>query len=105
MRSAARFGDESRGSRVLARLAHALVYLLPVAIVVRVVSWFGLLSYVNLSIAAVLCGCWLACLLHRRTDHLCLRCMDSVPDDAPTLAERRRPTLRFAHFVPTAPGI
>lgn len=105
MRSAAYFDDESRGSRVLSWLAHALVYLLPVAVVVRVVSWFGLVSYVNVSVAAALCGCWIACLLHRRTDHLCARCMDTVPADAPTLAERRRGSLRFAHFVTTVPGI
>jgi len=103
--STAHFGDESRLSQVASFLAHAVIYVLPVAVALRVASWFGLLTYINFVCVVALMTCWYASLFHRRTNHLCFRCMDDVPADAPVLVERRRLPLRFTHFVATPLGI
>jgi hypothetical protein len=86
-------------------MAHALIYVLAVAVAVRAASWFDLLTVVNAFVAAVLMLCWLMSGFHRRKDHLCFRCMNEVPADAPTQAERRRRSLRFAHFTSSLHGL
>lgn len=101
---AAHFGDESRASRAQSALAHALIYVLVVAVPIRVASWFGLLTGVNMFVASVLLTCWGMALFHRHKNHLCARCMEDVPVDAPSLAQRRRRSLRFFHFSITLLG-
>lgn len=101
---AAHFGDESPASRMQSALAHALPYVLALAVPTRVASWFGLLNGVNTFVAIALLTCWGTALFHRHRDHLCARCMDDVPVDAPCLAQRRRRSLRFFHFSITVLG-
>lgn len=101
---AADFGDESRASRVQSALAHALIYVLAVAVPVRVASWFGLLTGVNTLVALVLLACWGTALFHRHKGRLCAQCMDDVPVGAPGLAQRRRRSLRLFHFSVTVLG-
>jgi len=98
---ATNFGDESPASRMQSTLAHALPYVLALAVPIRVASWFGLLNGVNTVVAIALLTCWGTALFHRHRDHLCARCMDDVPVDAPCLAQRRRRSLRFFHFATT----
>lgn len=98
---AAHFGDESRASRMQSLLAHALIYVLAVAVPIRVAAWFGLLTGVNTFVAIALLTCWGTALFHRHRDHLCTRCMEEVPVDAPSRAQRRRRSLRFFHFATT----
>ncbi|WP_285029790.1 hypothetical protein [Mycolicibacterium sp. lyk4-40-TYG-92] len=102
---AAHFGDESRSSRLQTAMAHSLIYVLAAAALVRALSWFGMLTVVNAFVAAVLLTCWLVSGIHRRKDHLCFRCMNEVPADAPTRAERRKRSLRFAHFTSSLRGL
>lgn len=101
----AHFGDESGASRMQSAMAHSLIYVLAAAMLVRAASWFGLLTVVNALVAAVLLTCWLVSGFHRRKDHLCFQCMEEVPADAPTRAERRRRSLRFAHFTGSPRGL
>ena len=100
----AHFGDESRMSRTQSAMAHALMYVLAVAIPIRIASWFGLLTSVNIFASIALLVCWGMALFHRHKDHLCVRCMNEVPLDAPELAQRSRRSLRFFHFATTLLG-
>jgi len=101
----AHFGDESRMSRMQSAMAHALIYVLAVAVPIRVASWLGLLTGINIFVSIALLACWSTALFHQRKEHLCARCMDEVPVDAAALAHRRRRTLRFVHFAATLVGI
>jgi len=82
-------------------LAHALPYVLALAVPIRVASWFGLLNGVNTFVAIALLTCWGTALFHRHKDCLCTHCMDEVPADAPSRAQHRRRSLRFFHFATT----
>lgn len=104
-RSAAGSSGGSRFTRVQSALAHALIYVLLTGIALRVLSWLGLLVEVNLAVAVVLLGCWLATGFHRRQQYLCARCMDEVPADAPTMAQRRQLVLRMAHLSGSFTGL
>lgn len=101
----AHFGDGSRASRAQSAMAHALIYVLAVAALARIASWFGLLGWVDIATAVVLVACWAVSVFHRRRDHLCARCMDDIPADAPTQAEGRRFPLWFVHFNSTLRGM
>lgn len=102
---AAHLGDESWASRMQSALAHALIYLLAVAAFARILSWFGLLGWVDLLTATALVMCWAVSGFHRRRNQLCIRCMDDVPADAPARAERQRFPLWFVHFNSTVQGL
>jgi hypothetical protein len=101
---ASHFGDGSPLSRAQSALAHALIYVLAVAIPIRAASWFGLLTDTDIVVSIALLTCWGTALFHRHKDHLCARCMDEVPVDAPTRAQRRQRSLRFFHFATTVPA-
>lgn len=96
---------DSGGPRPITALTHALPWVLVVAIPLRVVSWFGLLSWLDLAAAVVLLVCMAATIQHQRAAQLCLRCIEEVPIDAPVRAERRRALLWFTHFMASGVGI
>lgn len=97
-------GDPS-GSPKLSVVAHSLVYVLGIALLLRVASWFGLLDGANTVTSWVLMTIYLASIWHRIRSGLCLRCMAEVPDDAPVRAERQRGLLRLAHFNSQLKGV
>lgn len=105
MKSVAGFGGESSWRRVQSAIAHTLVYVLAVGLVVRVTTWFGLFIGANQIITLILLVSWMLSGRHRRQEHLCARCVDEVPADAPTRAERQRPLLCFSHLANTVKGI
>lgn len=105
MTSSAPFSDRSLALRVLSALAHALIYVLVIAAVTRVASWFHLLVGVNQAATFALVICWMAAIVHRVLGTLCVQCMKDVPADAPVRAERYKRLLRFAHFSTTRLGI
>ena len=65
----------------------------------------GVLAGINILVSFALLACWGMALFHRHKDHLCARCMEEVPVDAPGLAQCRRRPLRFFHFAATLLGI
>ncbi len=86
-------------------VTHALPWILAAGLVTRVASWFGWLASLDLAIAAAILGCQFATMYHLRSAHLCMRCMDEVPADAPVQAERRKRVLWFSHQIVTGVGI
>lgn len=96
---------DSEPSRAQTIAVHLLIYVLAFSLAIRIATWFGLLVWVNYAVAVVLLAFWVASAHHRSREHLCLRCMEEVPADAPMQAERRRPLLRFSHFANTAAGV
>lgn len=96
---------ESGGSGAMTALTHALPWVLAVGLVMRVASWFGWLTWLDLGVGVVLLTCSAATLLHRGSANLCVRCMEEVPADAPDRAHRRRSLLWFAHLVTSPIGI
>jgi hypothetical protein len=94
----------SGGSQVMTALTHALPAVLAVAVVLRVASWFGWLTWLDLGAAVALLVCTFAALFHCRGYHLCVRCMDEVPADAPVRAERQKAALWFCHVMTSSAG-
>lgn len=90
-------GDPS-GSSKLSAMAHALVYVLGIAILLRVALWFGYLEGANEIMAWVLMIVFGASVWHQLRPGLCLRCMKEVPLDGPVRAETQRSLLKLAHF-------
>ena len=103
--AAAGYGGGSCWWRVQRAFAHALPYVLVAGIAVRVATWFGWFVGVNQIVTVILLLCWLLSGQHRFQEHLCVRCMDEVPADAPTRAERRRPLLWLSHLSMSPMGI
>lgn len=101
----AAYPGESGGSRAMTTLTHALPGILAVGLATRVASWFGWLTSLDLAIAVAILGCQFATMAHLRSSHLCMRCMDEVPADAPVQAERRKRVLWFSHQIATGIGI
>lgn len=99
------YPGESGGSRAMTTLTHALPWVLAVGLVLRIASWFGWLTWLDLVAGAVMLACSSATLRHRRSSNLCLRCMTEVPADAPVQAQRRKPLLWFSHQMATRIGI
>ncbi|MBI3224345.1 MAG: hypothetical protein HYZ39_04720 [Mycolicibacterium cosmeticum] len=95
------FGDHGGAQSVI---AHSLIYVLTASLLFRVGAWFGMFTAVSLAFNVTLVICWAVAFFHRRRDHLCARCMQELPADATTQAERRRPLLRFSHFATTVAG-
>ncbi|EUA70463.1 hypothetical protein I540_3308 [Mycobacteroides abscessus subsp. bolletii 1513] len=90
-------GDPS-GSSKLSAMAHALVYVLGIAILLRVALWFGYLEGANEIMTWVLMIVFGASVWHQLRPGLCLRCMKEVPLDGPVRAETQRSLLKLAHF-------
>ncbi len=90
-------GDPSGPSK-LSVMAHALVYVLGVAILMRVALWFGYLEGANEIMTWVLMIVFGASVWHQLRPGLCLRCMKEVPLDGPVRAETQRSLLKLAHF-------
>lgn len=101
----AAYPGESGGSRAVTVLTHALPWVLAVGLVTRIASWFGLLTWLDLTIAVMLLACCFATLFHLRSSHLCERCMAEVPADAPVRAQRCKGLLWFSHQMATGIGI
>ncbi len=101
----AAYPGESSGSRAMTTLTHALPWVLAVGLVLRIASWFDWLTSLDLAAAVVMLTCSVATHFHQRSSHLCMRCMDEVPADAPVLAQRRKPQLWFSHQLSSGVGI
>ncbi|MFH5230566.1 hypothetical protein [Antrihabitans spumae] len=97
-------GDDSASLRALTKFAHALVFVLAVAVVVRAATWFDRLVWLNTLVTLVLLTFWFIASSHRRRNQMCLQCIEEVPADAPLRAERQKPLLRLVHFANSIPG-
>ncbi|QRY49068.1 hypothetical protein [Mycolicibacterium septicum] len=105
MTSAAAPGEPSRRSQWLEAAAHWLPFLLGAAVVARVAIWFGVLVNVGYIVLVVFLVGSVVTMLHHHSGQLCIRCMNDVPADAPTRAQRQKAILRFSHFTMTVPAI
>lgn len=101
----AAFPGESGWSRAMTTLTHALPWMLALGLALRIASWFGWLTSVDLAAAVVILACSFATLLHQRSSHLCMRCMAEIPTDAPVQAQRRKTFLWFSHLMTTGSGL
>lgn len=104
MKSAQHFGDHGGAPRIRSAIAHSLTYVLALALVSRVATWFGLFLDGAHFVSAALLVCWLVAGFHRDSEHLCERCLREVPIAAPARAERQRSLLRFAHVAKSVIG-
>lgn len=101
----AAYPGESGGSRAMTTLTHALPWVLAVGLAARVAFWLGWWTSLDLAIAGAILCCQFATMAHQRSSHLCARCMDEVPADAPVQAERRKRLLWFSHQIASGIGI
>lgn len=95
---------ESGGWRVMTVMTHALPWVLGVAVVLRIAAWFGVSTWLDVGAGAALLACTITTIVHRRSSHLCVRCMDEFPADAPVRAEQRKTVLWFCHAVTSGIG-
>jgi hypothetical protein len=89
-------------ARITTRLAHAMIYLIPVAIASRVIyyvfrstTW---VAFLDLFLGLLLLVCYLVSIQHQVTARLCIRCMEEVPVDASERAQRQHLWLRIQHM-------
>lgn len=105
MTSVGQSGGQPGDSRLQSAMVHSLIYVLMVAIVMRILSWFGYFVVANYLVTMVLLACWVATRLHWTRDRLCLKCIEAVSANAPVQAERQWRVLWVSHFVGTGAGV
>lgn len=93
--------SDRRAARVTTRIAHAVRWLLPVAIVFRVATYFDYDSVpagiADAVFTIALVVAFFVASFHQNAARLCVRCMEEVPANAAEIAERRRWALWFHH--------
>lgn len=92
-------------SRVADVFAHAVTYIVAIAVAAQVISAFYTLPGLVPITTNLVVICALAMMFHRRSNRLCVRCMTEVPADAPARAQRRKRVLWLTHFLATRTGV
>jgi cytochrome b561 len=100
------FGDPERNNRTRlgARLAHWLVPAATIIYILNIVRYFPYQRsgfFGTISAYVVIAGTVIIIigLLHLGVARICIRCMESVPPDAPVRAQRQKWLLRYAHAM------
>lgn len=92
-------------ARTTTRIAHLLRYILPVALAVRIATYFFYDDRWAQRVDAAFSVAFLVVIVlffyHQSAPRLCVKCMEEVPPDAAERAERRRFFLWFHHAVET----
>jgi hypothetical protein len=91
--------DESRRGRVLMWMAHLIRPVIFVSLIANIPFYFGYDGFYRNIIAVIFLIPMMVGVLHMGLSRICVRCMNSVPLDAPKQAQRRKSLLWLHHVM------